>query len=223
MKKLAFIISLILICTMLFASCGKAESQQESNGLNNQGGSSVKDLFDEYDNNSDGDNPTSNNADDNLTDDNSDDDNLTDDNSDDDKQEEDGYNGSDDAQEDGSDVGELESVFDDDDIIDLTTLSATMVYAEVYNIMSDPQGYTGREIKMTGQYVVYEEPDNNKIHNTCIIFDALACCQQGIEFDLGEGAKYPEVGELVTIKGTFSFYNDGMFTYCMLKDADIVK
>ena len=213
MKKITFIISLVLICTMLFASCGNAENQQGSSGPNNQGGSSVEDILDGYESNLDDD-----------PDDADSNDGADDDNSDGDSQVEDGSNGSgDDAVEDGFDGDKLESIYDDDEVIDLTTLSATMVYAEVYNIMSDPQGYSGREIKMTGQYVVYEEPDNNKIHNTCIIFDALACCQQGIEFDLGEGAKYPEVGELVTIQGTFSFYNDGMFTYCILEDADIVK
>ena len=36
---------------------------------------------------------------------------------------------------------------------DLTRLSSTMVYSEVYNMMNAPGDYIGKTIKMTGQFV----------------------------------------------------------------------
>ena len=43
--------------------------------------------------------------------------------------------------------------------VDLTRLSSTMVYSEVYNMMYTPGDYIGKTIKMTGQFVYYENPD----------------------------------------------------------------
>ena len=37
--------------------------------------------------------------------------------------------------------------------VDLTRLSSTMVYSEVYNMMYAPDDYIGKTIKMTGQFV----------------------------------------------------------------------
>ena len=37
--------------------------------------------------------------------------------------------------------------------VDLTRLSSTMVYSEVYNMMNAPGDYIGKTIKMTGQFV----------------------------------------------------------------------
>ena len=43
--------------------------------------------------------------------------------------------------------------------VDLTRLSSTMLYSEVYNMMNAPGDYIGKTIKMTGQFVYYENPD----------------------------------------------------------------
>ena len=45
-------------------------------------------------------------------------------------------------------------------IVDLTRLSATMVYAEVFNMMVEPENYVGKTIKMNGLFYVY--PDEKK-------------------------------------------------------------
>ena len=38
--------------------------------------------------------------------------------------------------------------------VDRTTLSSTMVYSEVYNMMSEPDGYLGKTVKMDGSFDV---------------------------------------------------------------------
>ena len=40
--------------------------------------------------------------------------------------------------------------------VDLTTLSSTMVYAEVFNMMMSPDDYIGKTIRMTGIFTVYQ-------------------------------------------------------------------
>ena len=97
--------------------------------------------------------------------------------------------------------------------IDLTVLSSTMVYSEVYSMMSFPDDYIGKTVKMKGQFVigyVYNTdgtPDESTARFACVIADATACCSQGLEFILtGEHTypdEYPELGAEITVVGTF--------------------
>lgn len=113
--------------------------------------------------------------------------------------------------------------------VDLTTLSSTMVYAEVYNMMVTPSDYIGKTVKMGGQFALYQAVDKNgdpitdQIYFACIISDATACCSQGIEFILaGEHSypeDYPELGSSITVTGIFQTYVENGNLYCNLVDA----
>lgn len=61
--------------------------------------------------------------------------------------------------------------------VDLTKLSRTMVYSEVYNMMYTPDDYIGKTVKMKGQFAHYEDPDTKVQYFACIIADAefLTC------------------------------------------------
>ena len=111
--------------------------------------------------------------------------------------------------------------------VDLTRLSSTMVYSEVYNMMYTPNDYIGKTVKMKGQFAYYEDPETKAQYFACIIADATACCSQGLEFILtGEHTypnDYPEVGSEITVTGTFELYTENGFQYCRLKDAAIVE
>ena len=111
----------------------------------------------------------------------------------------------------------------DDLDVDLTKLSSTMVYSEVYNMMYTPNDYIGKTVKMKGQFAYYEDPETKAQYFACIIADATACCSQGLEFILtGEHTypnDYPEVGSEITVTGTFELYTENGFQYCRLKDA----
>lgn len=108
--------------------------------------------------------------------------------------------------------------------VDLTTLSSTMVYSEVSNMMQNPQTYVGKKVKMKGKFAVAE--DNGKNYYACIIADATACCQQGIEFELaGEHTypnDYPQLGSEITVYGTFKTYKEGEQVYLQLSDATLL-
>ena len=110
--------------------------------------------------------------------------------------------------------------------VDLTALSSTMVYSEVYNMMASPEQYVGKTIKMNGLFTAFHDPETEKNYFTCIIKDATACCSQGIEFELKDDYSYPEdypqEGEDVTVKGVFDTYIEGQYRYCTLREADLV-
>ena len=117
--------------------------------------------------------------------------------------------------------------------IDLTVLSGIMVYSEVNSMISFPDNYIGKTVKMQGQFTIYQATDAHgtflpdKMFFSCMIADATACCSQGLEFILtGEHTypnDYPELGSEITVTGTFEVYTENGFQYCRLVDATLVR
>ena len=114
--------------------------------------------------------------------------------------------------------------------VDLTVLSSTMVYSEVYNMLYFyPEDYYGKTVKMTGQFNVYQWVDESgvvapaPVAYACIIADATACCAEGMEFVL-EGDytypdDYPELGAEITVIGEFQSYEENGMTWYHLVNA----
>lgn len=113
--------------------------------------------------------------------------------------------------------------------LDLTTLSSTMVYAEVSNLMYDPIPYLGKTVRMQGTfsvehgYTMEGEEDLSLNYFYCVIEDALACCAQGLEFALADPPAYPDgypqEGADITVVGTVELYEDNGFRHLRLSDA----
>ena len=111
--------------------------------------------------------------------------------------------------------------------VDLTLLSSTMVYSEVYNMMTTPDDYKGKTVKMKGSFSIYQALDENgepvegaPVYYACVIADATACCQQGLEFVLENPGDYPdEPGSEITVEGEFQTYYEEQNLYCHLVNA----
>lgn len=111
-----------------------------------------------------------------------------------------------------------ESVVEQNVDIDLTILSSTVRYSEVFNITNNPFDYLGKVIKMNGNSAVFYDETDGQNYYSCLIPDTAACCSQGIEYSLRDG-NYPEEGTEITVVGTLSTYTIGDSTYFTLKDA----
>lgn len=98
--------------------------------------------------------------------------------------------------------------------IDLTDMSKAMVYGIVYQMMFFPEDYVGLTLRMEGDFFVWVNPMNDREHYSTIVEDALACCQQGLEFRLAEGVypeDYPQIGTENTVVGQLALYEvDGV-------------
>ncbi|GLC80834.1 hypothetical protein [Lacrimispora brassicae] len=109
--------------------------------------------------------------------------------------------------------------------IDLTKLSSTMVFSEVYYMMLSPEEYMGKTVKAEGAFQVYQDPDTKKNYYAVVIADATACCQQGLEFIWnGEHVypdDYPEQESEIEITGVFQSYQEGGSTYYYLLVDDV--
>lgn len=108
--------------------------------------------------------------------------------------------------------------------LDLTELSSTLIYSEVYNMLITPDDYKGKIIKMKGQFNQYTDEETGETYNAVIIPDATACCQQGLEFELSDKTNPNfEQGAEITVVGTFDTYSEGELLYCYLKNAKIIN
>ncbi|MBR4472846.1 MAG: hypothetical protein IKS55_04330 [Oscillospiraceae bacterium] len=111
--------------------------------------------------------------------------------------------------------------------VDLTQLSSTMVYSEVYAMMVEPEEYFGKSVKMRGLFAT-QEYDGERYY-ACIVQDATACCAQGLEFQLSENRvypdDYPDPGSEITVIGTFDTYSEEVdgntYNYLVLKDDSL--
>jgi hypothetical protein len=112
------------------------------------------------------------------------------------------------------------------DYIDLTEMSGTMVYSQVYNMVYYPERFTGTKVKMQGTFSDYLDLASGKRYFGCIIQDATACCAQGIEFNPTDDFTYPDDfpadGDTVTVEGDFDTYIEEGAQYCTLRNAKIL-
>lgn len=101
--------------------------------------------------------------------------------------------------------------------VDLTALSSTMVYAEVYQMMMEPESYVGKTVKMRGNYYANFYEGTQRYYHFAVIADATACCSQGLEF-LWQGTHsypedYPAEQAEIEITGVFESYEEEGNTY----------
>lgn len=109
--------------------------------------------------------------------------------------------------------------------IDMTVMSTTMMYSELYLILIDPDSYVGQTIKIKGQYFTSFYKDTNKYYHYVVVSDATACCTQGIEFiwngDHTYPDDYPKNETMIEVQGVLDIYYEDDYEYCYLAVDEI--
>ena len=111
--------------------------------------------------------------------------------------------------------------------VDLTRMSATMIYAKVFDMLINPDRYEGKKIRMRGNFDVLEYEEGGTLHQSfaCIVQDATACCAQGMEFQLKGNpdypSGYPEKYTEITLTGTFRQFEENGLNRILLTDCEI--
>ena len=109
--------------------------------------------------------------------------------------------------------------------LDLSRMSDTVIYAQIYHMIREPETYRGKIIRIAGWYDVFRNPLTEEVYFSCIVPDATACCAQGVEFVwAGEHRypdDYPDPGTGVTVTGRFETYMEDDWMYIHLLDADV--
>lgn len=109
--------------------------------------------------------------------------------------------------------------------LDLSVLSGTVVYSQVYDMMMQPEQYLGRTVRVKGNFSYFQDPETKGEYFAVVIADATACCAQGIEFVWAGEHRYPDdyppLDTELTVTGVFSTYDENGFTYLQLTDAEV--
>ena len=100
--------------------------------------------------------------------------------------------------------------------IDFSSMSKTMVTAQMSSIYNSPESYIGKTVRLTANYQKYHSDDTNKDYNIAFGYDDTGCCAAwNIEF---YGDCVPEVIEdysTVSMVGKIAQYDEygKMYTY----------
>ena len=110
--------------------------------------------------------------------------------------------------------------------LDLSVMSSTIVYAEMYNIQFDPSQYLGKVIRLRGLYSYYREPSTGVSYYACVVPDATACCMQGMEFvpaiEPEDPDHFLEDSADITVTGRLEIYVDEGISYLHLVEAEVI-
>jgi len=108
--------------------------------------------------------------------------------------------------------------------LDLSLLSGTVVYSQVYDMMMEPERYMGQRVRVKGNLSYFQDPETLNEYFAVIIADATACCAQGIEF-VWNGHRYPDdyppLDTELTVTGVFGIYEENGYAYLQLTDAEV--
>lgn len=99
--------------------------------------------------------------------------------------------------------------------LDLTKMSATMIYSTIFDMLIMPEDYVDKNIKVKGWFETYTDPQTGEMYYAVVVPDATACCQQGLEFVWKGNHTYPDdfpkPGQNITVTGIYKMIeNDGI-------------
>ncbi len=106
--------------------------------------------------------------------------------------------------------------------LDLTAMSSTVAFAALSNVMTTPDDYVEKQIKITGVYTTFFDEYTGNTYHLISMVDDTGCCYQGMEFTSIDG-EYPAENSEITVQGEFSLYTENDFLYCELDNATILE
>ena len=105
--------------------------------------------------------------------------------------------------------------------LDLTKMSATMIYSTIFDMLIMPEDYVERIIKVKGWFETYTNPQTGEMYYAVVVPDATACCQQGLEFVWKGNHAYPDdfpkPGQNITVTGIYKMIENDGVTYTYLE------
>ena len=109
--------------------------------------------------------------------------------------------------------------------LDLTKMSATMIYSTMFDMLVMPEDYVEKTIKVKGWFETYTDPYTAELYYAVVVPDATACCQQGLEFvwpgQHNYPADFPNPGDDITITGLYKLIENDGVTYNYLEASSV--
>jgi hypothetical protein len=111
--------------------------------------------------------------------------------------------------------------------LDMTGMGSAIAYSQAVDIMTNPDDYLGKVIKVKGNYYpTYYDPTAQYYH-LVLVGDETSCCRQQLEFAwTGDHAfpdDYPDMNAEIIIAGVFERYEELGETYYHLVVDEITE
>ena len=94
----------------------------------------------------------------------------------------------------------------DSNLIDLTSMSDTMIQTQMSNMSAFPDTFGGKTVKMQGFIAINTTGD--VVY--CVYSDPTGCCTRVMVLDWPEGSNIPDASKTVTVEGTYDGSFDGV-------------
>lgn len=112
--------------------------------------------------------------------------------------------------------------------MDLSDMSYTMAYAQVYSMVMAPKRHAGETMRIQGSYYGFQTEDGEDVHLILIIDDA-GCCEVGMEFQMTGNHKWPQdfppnnsIIRLTGLVDTIS-HGDNVFPLLVANEIQVVQ
>jgi hypothetical protein len=107
--------------------------------------------------------------------------------------------------------------------LDLTKMSSTLVYAQIFRMMTEPEEYEGKTVILAGMLALSDPDETGAQLYGCVVADATQCCFLGLEFEPAEPRTLKDLpdGTSITVTGVFHGMEDTDGTRCVLTDAHV--
>ena len=109
--------------------------------------------------------------------------------------------------------------------LDLSNMNYNMLSSVLFDIMSMPENYENKRVKISGGY--YESEYEGKKYFSVITWDATACCPAGLDFIPPDIMKYPDdfpaQDQQITVTGLFKTIEEDGIDNLVLQAETIIK
>lgn len=112
--------------------------------------------------------------------------------------------------------------------MDLSDMSYTMAYAQVYSMVMAPKRHQGETLKIKGSYYGFQTQEGQDVH-LILIIDEAGCCEVGMEFqitgNLAWPQDYPPNNSIILLTGLMDIIHHGDNPYPLLvaNEIQVVK
>ena len=107
--------------------------------------------------------------------------------------------------------------------VDLSNMSDLMIYGMMFDVVSKPQDYEGKRMRLVGVYSPFKNPDTGEMEHTLIFYDITYCCEVELRVYMKDEYQYPKDfprdGEKMTVTGTLRVEGEGKKAVCWLEDG----
>ena len=100
-----------------------------------------------------------------------------------------------------------------------------MIYSTIFDMLVMAEDYIDKNIKLSGWFETYTDPQSGEMYYAVVVPDATACCQQGLEFVWPGEHKYPEdfptIKQDITVTGIYKMIENDGVTYTYLEASSV--